>query len=292
MTPRSALTTIIVFTVLSLLWQSFYIVSQTERAVLLQFGELVEDDIQPGLGFKVPILHELRKFSGRIQIFDLVPQTYLTKEKEVLEVDSYVTWRVDDAGTFYRTSGGNPRRVTELLAARVDATLRNQFGGRGKWEAVSDERDDIMDSLPISLNATVNEALGIEVIDVRVKRIELPEDASESVYRRMRAERQRLANEARAEGQEISEKIRADADKQREVMLAEAYRDAEKDRGLGDAAATKIYADALGQDPEFYALTRSLEAYRKAFSNQGDVLLLAPDSDFFRFFKEQQGSKP
>ena len=287
MTPRQILLFIVLGGALSLLWQSFYIVKQTERAVLLRFGELVHDDIQPGLGFKVPILNSIRKFSGRIQIVDLLPQTYLTKEKEVLQVDSYVTWKVDDAGTFYRTTGGNARRLGDLLAARVDDTLRNQFGERGKWEAVSDERDDIMDALPLRLNQLARESLGVEVIAVRVKRIDLPDDASESVYRRMRAERQRLANELRAEGQEISEKIRADADRQRVVLLADAYREGAEMRGAGDAAATAIYSDAYGADPDFYALLRSLEAYRNSFSDPGDVLLLSPDSDFFRFFKQQ-----
>lgn len=286
---RQIIFTFLIVGVLSILWQSFYVVNQYERAVLLRFGELVRDDIPPGLGFKVPILHELRKFSGRIQIVDLLPQTYLTKEKEVLQVDSYVTWQVADAGVFYRKAGGNPRWLGDLLAARVDDTLRNQFGERGKWEAISDEREDIMDALPLTLNKQLIQALGVKVIDVRVKRIDLPDEASDSVYRRMRAERERLANEARAEGREISEKIRASADKQREILLAEAYREAEELRGAGDASATAIYADAYGSDPDFYALTRSLEAYRKAFARQEDVLLLSPDSDFFRFFKDPQG---
>ncbi|MGI9344726.1 MAG: protease modulator HflC [Gammaproteobacteria bacterium] len=286
MSTRQSILMVILTAILAIGWESFYIVKETERAVMLQLGELIDDDIQPGFGFKIPVLQNLRIFSARIQIVDLLPQTYLTKEKEVLEVDSYVTWQVDDAGTFYRRAAGNSRRLGDLLAARVDDTLRNQFGERGKWEAVSDERDDIMDALPTALNQQVRSSLGIKVIDVRIKRIELPEDARESVYRRMRAERQRLANEARAEGKEISEKIRANADKEREIMLAEAYRDAENMRGAGDAQAITIYNEVLQDKYDFYLFLKSLEAYRNSFSSRGDVLLLRPDSEFFKYFKQ------
>lgn len=288
--PRQTLLAIIAAGAFWLAWQSFYVVQQTERAVLLLFGELVEADIKPGLGFKIPLLHSLRRFEARAQAIDLKPQTYLTRDKEVLEVDSYMLWRVKDAGRYYRATGGQVSRLANLVAARVDDSLRNQFGERGKWEVVSSTRDEIMERLTGQLSLLTEEELGVSMLDVRVKRIELPADASESVYRRMRAERQRLANEARAQGREISERIRAEAERMRTETLAAAYQESETIRGEGDATAAEIYALAYDQDTSFFSFLRSLESYRKSFANKGDVLLLNPETEFFRYFQQADGS--
>lgn len=289
--PRQIFLSLIAAAAFWLAWQSFYVVQQTERAVLLLLGELVQSDIKPGLGFKIPLIHDLRRFEGRAQAIDLKPQIYLTKDKEVLEVDSYLLWRVKDAGQFYRATGGQQALLVNLMAARADDALRNQFGEQGKWGIVSSTRDEILDRLTSHLNRLLEEELGVTLLDVRIKRIELPSDASESVYRRMRAERQRLANEARAEGREISERIRAEAERVRTETLATAYQAAETLRGEGDATAAEIYASAYNKDVAFFTFVRSLESYRKAFANKGDVLLLSPESEFFRFFQQADGSE-
>ena len=263
--------------------QSLYVVSETERAVKLRFGEIVQFDVEPGLHFKWPIVNSVRKFDARILTLDAPPQRYLTSEKKALMVDSFVKWRVKDVAKFYTTSGGDEDRLNRLLAQRVDTGLRNEFGVRTVKEVVSGERDQLMNSLSNNLDKVAQEELGIEVIDLRVKKIDLPQEVSESVYNRMRTERERLARELRAEGTEIAVEIRAKADKERTIILADAYKIAEETRGDGDAIATSTYADAYSKDPEFYDFTRSLKAYQATFENKGDVLLINPDSDFFKY---------
>ena len=263
--------------------QSLYVVSETERAVKLRFGEIVQFDVAPGLHFKWPIVNSVRKFDARILTLDAPPQRYLTSEKKALMVDSFVKWRVKDVAKFYTTSGGDEDRLNRLLAQRVDTGLRNEFGVRTVKEVVSGERDQLMNSLSNNLDKVAQEELGIEVIDLRVKKIDLPQEVSESVYNRMRTERERLARELRAEGTEIAVEIRAKADKERTIILADAYKIAEETRGDGDAIATSTYADAYSKDPEFYDFTRSLKAYQATFENKGDVLLINPDSDFFKY---------
>ena len=263
--------------------QALYVVSETERAVKLRFGEIVQFDVQPGLHFKWPILNSVRKFDARILTLDAPPQRYLTSEKKALMVDSFVKWRVKDVAKFYTTSGGDEDRLNRLLAQRVDTGLRNEFGVRTVKEVVSGERDQLMNTLSNNLDKVAQVELGIEVIDLRVKKIDLPQEVSESVYNRMRTERERLARELRAEGTEIAVEIKAKADKERTIILADAYKIAEETRGDGDAIATATYANAYSKDPEFYDFTRSLKAYQATFGNKGDVLLINPDSDFFKY---------
>ena len=266
-----------------ILSRSIYVVSEMERAVLLRFGEIVEFDVAPGLHFKVPILNTVRKFDGRILTIDQRPQSYLTSEKKALVVDSFMKFRIKDVAKYFTATQGNENVASTLLFQRLDSGLRNEFGIRTVKEVVSGERDQLMNSLTAQLNTIAQEELGLEVVDVRVKRIDLPEDVSESVYNRMRTERERLARELRAQGNEVAEKIQATADKDKTVIVADAYREAEIIKGDGDATATATYAAAFTKDPEFYDFTRSLKAYQATFENKGDILLINPDSDFFKY---------
>lgn len=263
--------------------QSIYVVSEIERAVKLRFGEIVEFDVQPGLHFKWPIVNSIRYFDGRILTLDAVPQRYLTSEKKALMVDSFIKWRIKDVAKYFTTTGGDEERAKRLLSQRVDTGLRNEFGIRTVKEVVSGERDQLMNSLATSLDKIAQQELGVEVIDLRVKKIDLPFEVSDSVYNRMRTERERLARELRAQGNEVAEKIRATADKDKTIILADAYREAEETRGSGDAKATATYAEAYTKDPEFYDFTRSLKAYQSTFQSKGDILIIDPDSDFFKY---------
>jgi len=263
--------------------QSLFVVSEIERAVKLRFGEIVQFDLEPGLHFKWPIINSVRYFDSRILTLDAQPQRYLTSEKKALMVDSFIKWRIKDVAKYFTTTGGDEERAKRLLSQRVDTGLRNEFGVRTVKEVVSGERDQLMNSLTSMLDKIAQEELGVEVIDLRVKRIDLPLEVSDSVYNRMRTERQRLARELRAQGNEVAEKIRATADKDKTIILADAYREAEETRGNGDAKATATYAEAYSKDPEFYDFTRSLKAYQATFQSKGDILLIDPDSDFFKY---------
>jgi membrane protease subunit HflC len=263
--------------------QSIFVVSEIERAVKLRFGEIVQFDLEPGLHFKWPIVNSVRYFDSRILTLDAQPQRYLTSEKKALMVDSFIKWRIKDVAKYFTTTGGDEERAKRLLSQRVDTGLRNEFGIRTVKEVVSGERDQLMNSLTSMLDKIAQEELGVEVIDLRVKRIDLPLEVSDSVYNRMRTERQRLARELRAQGNEVAEKIRATADKDKTIILADAYREAEETRGNGDAKATATYAEAYSKDPEFYDFTRSLKAYQATFQSKGDILLIDPDSDFFKY---------
>lgn len=263
--------------------QSLFVVSEIERAVKLRFGEIVQFDLEPGLHFKWPIVNSIRYFDSRILTLDAQPQRYLTSEKKALMVDSFIKWRIKDVAKYFTTTGGDEERAKRLLSQRVDTGLRNEFGTRTVKEVVSGERDQLMNSLTSMLDGIAQQELGVEVIDLRVKRIDLPLEVSESVYNRMRTERERLARELRAQGNEVAEKIRATADKDKTIILADAYREAEETRGNGDAKATATYAEAYSKDPEFYDFTRSLKAYQATFQSKGDILLIDPDSDFFKY---------
>ena len=263
--------------------QSVFVVSEIERAVKLRFGEIVQFDLEPGLHFKWPIVNSVRYFDSRILTLDAQPQRYLTSEKKALMVDSFIKWRIKDVAKYFTTTGGDEERAKRLLSQRVDTGLRNEFGTRTVKEVVSGERDQLMNSLTSMLDGIAQQELGVEVIDLRVKRIDLPLEVSDSVYNRMRTERQRLARELRAQGNEVAEKIRATADKDKTIILADAYREAEETRGNGDAKATATYAEAYSKDPEFYDFTRSLKAYQATFQSKGDILLIDPDSDFFKY---------
>ncbi|QKZ02788.1 protease modulator HflC [Pseudomonas eucalypticola] len=267
-------------------WNSFYIVSQTERAVMLRFGRVVQADVPPGLHVKVPYVNQVRKFDARLMTLDAPTQRFLTLEKKAVMVDAYAKWRVKDAERFYTATSGMKQIADDRLSRRLESGLRDQFGKRTLHEVVSGQRDELMAGITESLNKMANDELGIEVIDVRVKAIDLPKEVNKSVFDRMSTEREREAREHRAKGNELAEGIRADADRQRRVLLAEAYRESEEARGDGDAQAAAIYAKAYGQDQEFYSFYRSLQAYRQSFSNKSDVLVLDPSSDFFRYMEK------
>ena len=268
---------------------SLYVIKETERGVLLKFGEVVNPNIKPGLHDKIPFVNNVRKFDGRVLTVDSQPERFFTQEKKALIVDSYAKFRVSDTQKFYTATNGEESRAMGLLAQRINDGLRNQVAIRSIQEVVSGERDQLMTDLTLELNKVAQEELGVEVVDVRVKQIDLPPDVSESVYRRMNAEREKEAREHRSQGQELAEGIRAAADREVTVITANAYRDAEQIRGAGDAEATRIYAEAFNKDPEFYSFTRSLRAYQDSFQGQGDVLLLQPDSEFFRYLKDSKG---
>ncbi|PCJ31740.1 MAG: HflC protein [Moraxellaceae bacterium] len=262
-----------------------YTVGEYQRGLLLRFGEIVEDDLQPGLHFKLP-WEEPRLFDGRVLARDLRPEEYLTKEKKRLIVDSFVMWRIADVTKYFTaTGGGLELRAQALISPRVNEGLRNKFGERSVFDVVSGERESLMAELTIDIDKQTRDELGIEIVDIRVKRIDLPPSVSGSVYQRMRAEREREAREHRAQGNEIAEGIRADADKQRTVILASAFNQAEQIRGDGDAESASIYANAYNKDQEFYGFYRSMQSYRAVFKDKGDILVIEPKGEFFEFMK-------
>lgn len=270
---------------------SLYVVTELERAILLEFGRVVNDDIKPGLHVKLPIINEVRKFDGRVRTTDAPSERFLTLEKKAVIVDSFAKYKVANVQTYYTATSGDERRAEELLKERINNGLRNEISKRSLHEVVSGERDELMLILTERLNKVAQEELGVSVIDVRVKRIDLPPEVSQSVYNRMNTERDIEAREHRAKGQELAVGIRADADKQREVLLAEAYSKAEEVRGEGDALAARIYAAAYTQDKEFYEFTRSMTAYQRTFSSKGDILLIQPDSEFFKYLNNSAGAR-
>ena len=262
---------------------SVFIVTEMERAVLLEFGRIVRADIPPGLHLKLPIINEVIKFDGRVLTSDAPAERYLTLEKKAVIVDSFAKFQIDDVQTYYTSTSGDERRAEELLKQRINTGLRNEISKRTLHEVVSGERDELMEVLTLDLNSVSKAELGVRVVDVRVKRIDLPPEVSQSVYNRMNTERDIEAREHRAKGQELAVGIKADADKQREVTLAEAYGRAEEIRGEGDASAASIYASAYNKDKEFYEFYRSMSAYQRTFSSKGDILLIQPDSEFFKY---------
>lgn len=286
MATRTLMTLIGLFVALLVASSSLFVVKETERAIMLKFGEVVRFDIQPGLHFKIPFVNTVRLFDARVLTLDARPQRYLTLEKKALIVDSFVKWRIKNVAIYYTATSGDEFTAAKLLASRVDTGLRNQFGQRTLTEVVSGERDELMIELREELNQVVMDDMGIEVVDVRVKRIDLPQEVSESVYGRMRTEREREARELRSKGKELAEGIRADADRQETIIEANAYRESELIRGDGDATAAAAYAAAFNQDPEFYSFYRSLDAYRKTFGNGSNVMLIEPNSEFFKYMKQ------
>ena len=270
------------------IYSSAFIVNQWEVALKLRLGEIVDTDYDPGLHWLVPILNNVKTFDGRIQTMDSRPERFLTSEKKDVIVDYFAKWRIANVAQFFRSTGGDEDKTARLLQERINTSLRDEFGKRTVQEVISGERTEIMALLTKDADAKAAE-LGVEILDVRVKQIDLPPEVSDSVYQRMRAERERVARDLRALGAEAAEKIRANADRERVVLVADAYRDAEKLRGEGDGKAAEIYANAYNQDSEFYAFYRSLNAYKNSFSDSGDVLVLEPDSDFFRYLKDQKG---
>ncbi len=274
---------------LLLVWMLFtFTVDERQKVLLLKFGEIVRSDYEPGLHWKIPVLHNVRKFDNRILTIDARPSSFFTGEQKDLIVDSYVKWRIADVVEYYKATAGDERRAGDLLYQVINNGLRDEFGKRTIQEVVAGDRKEIM-GIMTELASKKAETLGIEVIDVRIKKIEYPPQVSESVYNRMRTGRERVARDIRSKGAEAAERISADADRQSSVVLAEAFRDSEIVRGEGDATASDIYAKAYGKDREFYKFYRSINAYTKNFSSREDVILLKPDSEYFRYFNKSGG---
>lgn len=267
---------------------SVYVVSELQRAVLLEFGAVIDADLAPGLHFKKPFINEVMKFDSRVLTLDAEPERFLTLEKKAVIVDSFAKFRVNDAQLFYTATSGDERRAEVLLRQRINNGLRNEISTRSLHEVVSGERDELMNILTRRLDEVAREELGVQVVDVRVKRIDLPPEVSQSVYNRMNTERDIEAREHRAQGQELAAGIKADADKQKEVILAEAYGKSQEIRGEGDAQAAAIYAAAFNKDAEFYGFYRSMQAYHQTFSDKSDLLLVDPSSEFFKYMKRSE----
>lgn len=273
-----------------LLSMSAYTVDERDKALLFSLGEIKNADLKPGLHFKMPLVNNVKKFDARILTLDARPERFLTVEKKNVTVDFFVKWRIEDVARYYRATRGQERLAQSRLAQIIKDGLRNEFAKRTIQQVVSGERAEIMASIS-TISKQLAKELGIGVVDVRISQIDLPAEVSESVYDRMRAERARIAKELRAQGQEAAERLRAAADRQRTVLLASAYKDSQILRGEGDAQAATIYAKAYSADPDFYSFHRSMESYRDAFTNKSDLMVLEPESEFFRFFKSPKGLK-
>jgi membrane protease subunit HflC len=269
---------------------TLFTVDQRQNAIIFQLGEVKDVITKPGLHFKWPLLQNVRHFDMRIQTYDdPEPLRFPTSGNKPLDVDSFVKWRIMDVKRYYVAVQGDDFVANTRLKQTISNGLQTEFGQRTVHDVVSGERDAIMAAVREKADQELRRDLGIEIVDVRLKRVDLPGEVSASVYRRMEAERKRVANELRSTGAAESEKIRADADRQREVILAEAYKEAQRVRGEGDAKAAAIYAQAFQQNPEFYAFYRSMEAYKSSFRNRSDLMLLEPNSDFFRYLKDSAG---
>jgi modulator of FtsH protease HflC len=268
---------------------ALFTVDRRQNAIVFQLGEVKEVVIEPGLHFKWPLLQNVRHFDMRILTFDdAEPLRFLTQGNRPVLVDSFVKWKINDVRQYYVSVQGDEFRAMTRIKQTVAGVLRDEFGARILHDVVSGEREQIMSRVRDKVDQDL-ERIGVKIIDVRLKRVDLPQDVSESVYRRMEAERKRIANDLRAQGAAEAERIRADADRQREVLLAEAYRDAQRVRGEGDAKSAATYAAAFSQNPEFYSFYRSMEAYRNTFRGRNDLLLLEPNSDFLRYFRDSMG---
>ena len=277
---------------LFLVSNSLVVVYETETGVLLRFGALKKVGLEPGLLWKLPFVDKVKKFDQRVLTYDASPESYFTIENKRLIVDSYVKWRIADAESYYKsTDQGNEFTAQQRLSSRVSNGLRNKFGERTMHEVVSGQRDELIADITSEVDEAVRKDLGIEVLDIRVKRIDLPDEVSDPVYRRMKTDREKEARQYRSTGKEAAEKIRADADRQQRIIEANAFSDAEQIRGQGDAEAAGIYASAYNQDQEFYAFFRSLNAYKEAFRNKGDLMVIDPESDFFRYLNNATGEK-
>ena len=291
MGPRLNSTFAVVVVAAVATWLTLFTVDEREHVIKFRFGEIVKSDYQPGLHFKIPFVNNIQRFPDRILTYEESQERFLTGEKKNLIVDYFITWRIADPAQYYRTARGDEDFAAERLSAIIREGIKAAFSRRTVQEVVAAERSELMEQMLVQAARQAPE-LGLEVFDVRVMRIELSDEVSGSVFARMQQERGRVAAQLRAEGAEESERIRADADRQTTVILAEAYRDAERIRGEGDARAADIYADAYNQDPDFYSFYRSMSAYREAIGREQDVLVLSPDSEFFRYLREQLGATP
>jgi modulator of FtsH protease HflC len=291
MSSKNLVSLVLAIIVMVVALNSLYVVTEYERAVVLQFGRMVKADVKPGLHVKIPFAEKVRKFDGRLLTADMSTESFFTIENKRLLVDSYIKWRIKDVEAYYKATGGDESTAVNRLAQRVADGLRNQFGRRTLHDVVSGKRDELMSEITHSINEDAIALLGVEVKDIRVKRVDFPMEVSRSVFDRMSADREKEAREYRSQGKEQAEVIAADADRQKAVLEANAFRDAERIRGEGDAKASAIYAAAYSKDPEFYAFVRSLNAYRAAFNNKDDLMVVDPDSDFFQYLKNPKGKK-
>ena len=267
-----------------------FTVNERELAIKLQVGEVVESSYEPGIHFKIPIIQTVRKFPSRIMKIDDEPQRVFTLERTAMQVDYFVQWRIVDEVPFYTSTGGSQFIAMERLREIIKNSIVTEFGKRTVQEAISVERLELMSDM-LASSATTAKGLGIELIDFRIKQVEFVEDVRNSVYNQMREERAQVAAEIRAEGRESAELIRSTAEKDRTVILASANRDGQIIRGAGDAKAAQVYADAYNQDPEFYAFYRSIDAYRNSVGRSGDILILDPDNEFFRYLNQSDGAQ-
>lgn len=276
---------VLIGVVLFVLGNSLFIVKQGETAVVFRLGEIIDSNLEPGLHMKVPFINSVRLFDSRMQTLDAPPERYLTKEQKNLIVDSFVKWRIVDAELFFTTLNGDIRLANMRLGQIITDALRAEFGDRTVQEVISRDRDRIVQGIS---RATENDVrnFGIEIADIRVKRVDLPEDVSDSVYRRMEAERTRVARELRAEGTEAGERITADAERQKVVILSQAFKESEIMRGHGDAKAARIFSDAYSKNPEFYGFFHSLESYQRVFNDKSDIMIIDANSDFFNNFND------
>ena len=283
MSVKGVVVLFVLFFGVALANDAFFVVRETDRAIVLRFGAIVEADLRPGLYFKLPVIDEVKRFDGRVLTLDAQAERFLTLEKKPLIIDAFVKWQVVNVANYYTASSGDERRAEGRLAERVRNGLRNEVSRRDMHEVVSGERDRLMQDLTQALDLEMRNEFGVAVVDVRVKRIDLPPEVSNKVYDRMASERNVLAHQYRAEGQEKAQEIRAKAEHEKVVISALAYKKAEVLRGNGDAKSTNIYAEAFNQNPEFYKFYRSLTAYAKSFQNSSDLLLIDGSSDFFQF---------
>ncbi len=279
-----------VLLVLFIVYLSTFIVTEKDLAIRFAVGKFEKSDFEPGLHFKIPFYHRVQIFDKRILTFDAPPQTYLTKEGNPLNVDYYIKWRINDVEAFYRKMGGQEGNAVNRFNAIVNKGLLDAFGKRTEWEVISEDRAEVMSKITETARALVN-PFGIKIVDVRTKRIELPQSTFQKIFERMRSDRLKLANEQRASGKGEGNRIRAEAEKERKILLAEGYNQSQQLRGSGDAKAAEIYAKAFNKNSEFYGFYRSLEAYRKTFENPGSKLVIEPDSEFFRYFKQPKLGK-
>jgi len=278
---------VLILVAAAVLSMSTFIVHEREIAIKFKLGEIVEADYEPGIYFQIPIINNVQKFDSRILTMDTPSERFLTAEKKNVIVNSFAKWRIVDPKTFYTATAGDERQAIARMASIINNELKGQIASKNMREVISGERASIMQEVTDNAGVKIQD-LGIELIDVRIKKVELPDNVSSNVYRRMATERQTVAREFRSRGEEQAKQIRANADRQREEILAEAYRESEEIRGEGDAISAKTYADSYNQDREFYSFYRSMKAYEVSFGNNQDMILLSPESDFFKYFKKSE----
>jgi modulator of FtsH protease HflC len=288
MNPRTIQALSITLIILSILNATVYTIRETQRGILVQFGEIIDANLSAGIGVKIPLLHEVKKFDIRTQVSDTERTEYLTQENKFLIVDSYVLWRIIDLKKYFTVTGGDTAKAESLLMARVNDSLKNKVSERTVHEVVAGQRDQMLDQLTQETNTLAKKEFGIEVVDVRVKRVDFPETISESIYNRMRTEREREAREHRSQGNELAETIKAEAEREQKVIMAEAYKQSETLRGEGDALAASIAAASFSKDAEFYRFYRSMQAYKASFNKSSDMMVLKGDSEFLHYMRQSK----